>query len=416
MSLTMHIYSKKDDTSEGWDISEIVHDIEYTTSILGQPGKLTFVLEKDMYNSGLQIGVGSLVKFWHSDDDLEKEKPVFMGNVFTIGTDRSEAYRIVAYDSLRYLQNHNSKIISEDDMLRLEDVFEQICSDYAKNKDGKSKLDYSYLKPNASDYWLVTNSYIPSENFIDISEYEILRKCMDFASRNNYTYINPSLFKDFSESNDVNIGQYYYIRDDFGTLTLHEVLCDFLFDENGKKKNEFLVIGNESLLTNYQYEVDIDKDTYNEFYFMYNKIKNNANEATETNKQVEEKQSYFVIQAGGKIEKTNTELDGQTIGEATIPKWGKLRKFVTLNKTGGAFELEDYAKNLIELFNQPTRSMKLSALGYDGLYAGGSFIFKLDKLKINYPVYVISATHHYNGDSHTMELEVNVNPKMEMFV
>ena len=149
---------------------------------------------------------------------------------------------------------------------------------------------------------------------------------------------------------------------------------------------------------------------------MYNKRKNGANETTETNKQVEEKQSYFVIQAGGEIKETNTKLDEQTIGEATIPKWGKLRKFVTLNDSSYVYALETYAKNQIELFNQPTRSMKLSALGYDGLYAGNSFIFKLGKLKINYPVYVISATHHYNGDSHTMELEINVNPKMEMFV
>ena len=43
MSLKMHVYDRN---GEGYDISEIVHSIEYTTSILGQPGKLSFIVDR----------------------------------------------------------------------------------------------------------------------------------------------------------------------------------------------------------------------------------------------------------------------------------------------------------------------------------------------------------------------------------
>lgn len=405
MSLTMHIYSKKDDTSQGWDVSEIVHDIEYTTSILGQPGKLTFVLEKDMYDSGLQISVGSLVKFWHSDDDSKEENPVFMGNVFTIGTDRSEAYRIVAYDSLRYLQNHQDMVIPEREN-ELEYFFNEIVGFEFEEAERKIINWNNYIK----------GVKIRGNVFTDESSFNILQFCMDDYATNSQLKITA---KNFNMISNNEIKQTYfkpkfYIRDNFGTIELREIFTDFIYNDDGTEKDEFLIIGNESLLTNYQYEVDIDKNTFNEFYLMYNKKDKQTD--PDTNKQVKEKSMIMALQAGTVIEKTNTKLDGQTIGDDTIPKWGKLRKIVTLNDSTIDGNAENYIKEMVQLFNQPTRSMKLSALGYDGLYAGGSFIFKLDKLKINYPVYVLSATHHYGGDSHTMELEVNVNPKMEMFV
>ena len=166
-------------------------------------------------------------------------------------------------------------------------------------------------------------------------------------------------------------------------------------------------------MTNYEYEVDIDKNTFNEFFFMYNEKTKKLDE--NTNKQIQNKSMVLALQAGTPISGTNTSLDGQTIGENTIPKWGKLRKIVTLNESKLTQEARYYIRELVQLLNQPTRTLKLSALGYDGLYAGGSFIFSLSKLNINYPVYVISATHKYDADNHTMELEINSNPSMEVF-
>lgn len=409
MSLTMHIYNTKE---IGFDVSEIVHDIEYTTSILGQAGKLTFTLEKDLTpNSEFQIDVGSLVKFWHSDDDDEKEKPVFLGHVFTVSTDSAESCRVVAYDSTRYLQNHENLIIPEREN-NLEYFFNLICT---MEKFGKSEI------VNWNKY-ITGNVGIRGQVFQDESAFNILLFCMEDYAVSNFLYITAKNFNMIEAGlngmkiRTAHVTPRFYIRDNFGTLQLREIFTDFIYNDDGTEKNEFIIVGDESLLTDYQYEVDIDKDTFNEFYFMYNKTKNGANNTTETNRQVDEKSLIVALQAGTEIKNTNTKLDGQVIGEDTIPKWGSLRKIITLNDSTLDGNAVFYIKELVELFNKPTRSMRISALGYDGLYAGNSFIFSLKKLKINYPAYIISATHRYDGGSHTMDLEVNTNPMMELYV
>lgn len=407
MSLTMHIYSKRNEISDGYDVSEIVHDIEYTTSILGHAGKLTFILEKDP-NQILQFGVGSLVKFWHSDNDNGSEKPIFQGNIFTIGVDKTEAYRVVAYDQTRYLQNHENLLI-ENGEKDLQYYFNMIC----EQNNLKKRRIVNW------DKYILTSKKISGNNFIDVSAFEILQYCMDdFSIGNQLNFVTKNFNLISGEINGKKIKQNhfipkFYLRDNFGTLELREIFTDLIYENDGTEKNNFLIIGDESLLTNYEYEVDIDKNTFNEFYFMYNEKTKETDEFT--NKQVQKKSMILALQAGNVISGTNTTLDKTVIGENTLPKWGKLRKIVTLNDSKLSQNARFYIKELVQLLNQPTRTLKLSALGYDGLYAGGSFIFQLNKLKINYPVYVISATHRYNADSHTMELEINSNPSMEVF-
>ena len=56
--------------------------------------------------------------------------------------------------------------------------------------------------------------------------------------------------------------------------------------------------------------------------------------------------------------------------------------------------------------------MKIEALGFNGINAGDGFVFRLNKLGIENMVYVLSATHHYNADIHTMTLEVSTAKNM----
>ena len=58
------------------------------------------MVEKDPTGK-YQVSIGSVVKFY-SDKRL-----VFEGKVFTVETDRTDVYRITAYDALRYLKNSN---------------------------------------------------------------------------------------------------------------------------------------------------------------------------------------------------------------------------------------------------------------------------------------------------------------------
>ena len=385
----MHIKTKNK-YIDTYDVSEIVHDIEFTTSIIGQAGKLSFTLEKDP-NDVLSIDIGSLVQFW--DCDINGKTPIFQGNVFKIGTDSTESYRVVAYDQLRYLQNPIMKSFNDDKTLT--DIFELLCDEFE-------------IKYSKNYGWLTGGGKLAIEGntFLETTVFDVLQYYMNHA---NNEYVSTKI--KFNEKSFP--FQRFYIKDNFGTLELREVAYDFAYDEKNKPRTEYLIIGDESLLMDYQYESDIDSDTYNEIVFTFNE--KDSKQASQTNKQVQSKTVVATIQAGTPISGTNTYLDGTTIGKDTIPKWGKLRKMVEVNTIEDKVLLGNYYKDVLELSNVPKRSMKLSAIGYNGINAGSSFILKLDKLKINYPVYVLSATHYYNADKHTMDLDVCTNSEMEVF-
>ena len=109
------------DSGEIFDISGLASDIQYFTSIEGQPGKLSFVLEKDP-NDILVLNIGSIVVFKIVENKVEKG--IFFGSVFTIGTDATEAYKVVAYDSMRYLQNQDVYLLKQKTASQL---FTDIC-------------------------------------------------------------------------------------------------------------------------------------------------------------------------------------------------------------------------------------------------------------------------------------------------
>lgn len=466
MSIKMQLFKSGDDVkiSNGWDISELVHDIEYTTSIMGQAGKLSFAIEKDTGNSGFQISMGDCVLFWHNDNK------VFKGYIFSAETNIDESFRVVAYDQLRYLQFHSNEIIKDD--MNIEDVFNKIILEVGIPKENtkivgnidksikiKSKIftDTSYYEilKYAIDW---TNSFALTAEVENLQEIKIGDEVFysggksyagandtspatsnrvsgnakvtnisangihkyhlrgDLASSNNsnvYGWVDESTITNITTMNKL-LDNFYYLRDNFGTLELRETKYCGTYDENGNKIQNWLIIGDGSLLTDYTYQVDIDRNTFNEFLFMYNPKNKNSSDS-ETNKQVQGATLVGAIQAGSTIQKTGTSLDNTKVGENTIPKWGKLRKIVTVNDVSDKDLLAKYMKINVEHFNQPTRSLKLSALGYDGVYAGDTFHLLLGKLQMNTAVYVLNATHRYNGDMHTMELEVNTSPDIKVF-
>ena len=385
-----------------FDVSTLVHDIEHTTSLYGQPGKLTFLIEKDP-NDDLQISCGSLILFWCEDT------PVFYGFVFKIGTDRTECYRVTAYDQMRYLQNHDYFMMKD---MSLNDVFEKICNALKiKNKKilGKAKLNKSKLD---------------SKHFADVSYFDILQHCIN---ESNISRIKVEIMNEdgsFTQTYDPakldkTFPTIFFIRDNFGTLELNDIESNVKYrrtnnDEGSSKLGwyggklvgyredlrpqlEPLIIGDESLLTDYQYELDIDKNTYNEVYVM-NVISDGESEKTEDGR-------YLVTSDGKRL--GVAKQDNQS-----IDKYGLLRKIQNVQSSMNDVKLEEYAKLLLDNYSGPTRTMKIEALGFNGINAGDGFLLRLKKLGIESMVYVLSATHHYNSDLHTMSLEVSTHKGM----
>ena len=206
--MKLELYLQNSNTGKVYDISNIAGQIELYSSILGEAGKLTCILQKDP-NQLLQIANGSIVSF------IVDGVGMFFGYVFTIGTDAQENYKITCYDQMRYLKN--SDIYTTMNMTS-SNIFAKICNDY--------NLRFKINSPT---------SYIP-EPYIHDSKtlYSIVERGLNLAS--------------------VNDKKFYFIKDEFGTL---------VWDELSNQKTN-IKIGDGSLLLGYKYEKSIDSDTFNQ--------------------------------------------------------------------------------------------------------------------------------------------------------
>lgn len=315
------------DTGDIFDVSTLVNSIQYTTSLTGQAGKLSFILEKDP-NDILNICVGSKVRFKTEDGG------VFFGYIFTIGTDSTEAYKITAYDQTRYLKNKDVIYMENQSASQL---FESICK-----------------KTNIKDYKIITPSTFVLQNHLF----------------NNTTYWEMIDFACSCTLEQSKEAPYYFVRDNFGTLE---------FNELSKCKSN-LIIGDESLLMDYKYELDIDKDSFNRIKIM------KGNE-----------------EQGLTISTINQDVEN-------INKWGLLQHTTFVDESMTDSQIQDFAKLFLLLKNRVRKTISINALGYHGMFAGAGFTFILNKLGIKQDMYIVSATHNYDADLHTMELEVSGFP------
>lgn len=449
MAYTMHIIDQE--SGNGFDVSELAYGITHITTLQGQAGKLTFNLKKDP-NNILQMSMGSVVKFWCDD------VPVFYGYVFNLKTNSKQDYQVTAYDQMRYLQNHDYFLAEN---MSLQDIFKKICTqlklEYKLLGNAKLELDAKIEKHLFADQsYFDIIQYAINETNVYNTKKEIEQKSkkldvgttVDFIGGNNYATatssiptstnrtagkatitaiskdsLHPyhlvgitsnvygwcdedSISLDTSTTNLLN-QNYYFVRDNFGILELNDIESNvkyrktniigtsskewtggenYRYNEGLLPNIEPLIIGDESLLIDYDYELDIDKDTYNELYLM---------------------QSVKTTSSNNDKNKTNKKLILAKQNSDTIKKWGLLRKIT--NVKGSSFtesELEEYAKLSLETGAQVNKTLKLKALGYNGVNAGDGFLLRLNKLGINQMMYVISATHFYDSDKHTMTLDV----------
>ena len=386
MAYTMHIVNRE--SGDGFDVSTLAHDISYSTTLEGQPGKLTFTLEKDP-NEILSITNGDVVKFWCDD------AKVFYGYIFNIKTNRKQKYQVTAYDQMRYLQNHDYIFMQD---MNLKTFFEKICNE--------SKITKFKILGQASK--LTDAEKLHDYFFNDVSYFDMFQYAITETNKHYIKEVDSML------SDEEGTKAYkFFLRDNFGTLELNDIENNLLFSDTGitgDKTEEWtgsenvsheksvgiapLIIGDKSLLMDYEYELDVDKNTYNQIFLM---------DTIKSNSETKDKQT------------TNKVLSLAEQDNTAIKKWGLLRKIINLktNYKDGTAEnkkqIEQYIKLSLLEGAQPSRNLKLTALGYNGINAGDGFYLQLKKLNIGQMMYVISATHNYEGNKHTMELEVSTS-------
>lgn len=206
--MKLELYLQSTNTGKVYDISNVAEQIKVTSSITGDAGKLTCILQKDP-NNLLEIANGSLISF------VVDGKGFFFGYVFKIGTDADANYEITAYDQMRYLKNNEVYTTA---YMSASDIFAKICNDYG--------LRYKIKVPA----YYVPEPYIHDKKTL----YQIIERGINYAN--------------------INENAKFFIKDEFGTIIWSELSYE--------KTN--IQLGGGSMLTQYKYEKSIDDDTYNQ--------------------------------------------------------------------------------------------------------------------------------------------------------
>lgn len=193
---------------------------------VGTPGKLTFTTIK--VDDSMAFEEGDAVCFYY------KDKPIFMGYVFSKKRDKEHHIEVTCYDQLRYLKN---------------------------------KYTYAFEKKTATQI--------------------VKAMCNDFGlhigTMSNTKYVIPSVVKeniaaidiilDALEETLVNTGNMYVFYDDFGKLMIRNasdmVSTTLIFEDSAE---------------NFDYTSSIDNETYNSIVLYYKDDKDNIKIYTASSK------------------------------------------------------------------------------------------------------------------------------------
>lgn len=384
------------ETDEMFDITSLASEITYTTELFKQAGQLDCLLQRD--ESGLfKAEYGDIINFVNG-------KQTFYGYVFTTGVDSNGIYRIMAYDGLRYLSNQISFLVST---LPLGGIFKQLCLE--------CEIKNYHVEADLPTY------IIPDQYTLNACAYDIIDYAMIKA-----TYANGG-------------NGMFFVKDVNGVLTLTSTA----------KTLTNVILGDNSLVTSYTYEESVDEQTYN-----YIKIISQEKATPKPPKpakppeptppsNIDSKVAKSISMAVFKKNITSKMLFARRVNYAaisqpeqtptpvlplpnnpaaettiqqktaitvqpsgSIDKIGMLTKVIEVSSEMTKAERETEAKNLLALYDKPTFTTRLSAIGVPELVAGSGCYIRLERLGFNMKVIIKSATHRYVSGMHTMDLEI----------
>jgi len=322
--MKLQVYETSINNREMFDISEVVSPLRWTTGLDSQPGKLEFSI----------IDVNNM--FLRSGDTIEVKadgKNLFKGKVFVRKKKKESLWQITAYDNLRYLKNEDTIVFGAG---TASSRFTKICQTQG--------VPYKVL---------------------DSSSYNCAAVIQD--NKTYFTMIDEAI-------QETRTGNYmrYGIRDNYGTVEFFAL-------------NRFitkLVLGDQSLVTDYSYEASVDN--------AYNAIK-----VIREDKDNETREVYTATHSGN------------------IEKWGKLQMVENVSDADlNSAQLKQQAADLLTEHNVETKTLSLDCVGSLDIQAGCSFVLRsvdLQKDKIaNDSLALVTGCTHTLGAIHTMSLDVEV--------
>lgn len=300
-----------------YEISQLITEISYTDKLNDGCSKIEF----SYLNKDLVIKNGSTIRFKYNNTNI------FFGYVFKVNRKGQTEISITAYDQLRYCKAKDTIIVSN---MSLASLVKKMCS-------------YFNLRAGSlNSTFVIPDSIQDDKTWLDII----------------YTAISDTLMA---------TGKKYSLRDEFGYIALRDL----------EELKSNLILGDESLVYDFEYEQSIDDDFYNIIKLV------SDNETTG-------KRDTYIVK-----------------DSSSINKYGALQYFEVLDKNYNSSQAKDMANNLLKLYNRELETLSLSCIGDTSIRAGSSINVIMKDLSINKRLIVKSATHKFLPN-HTMDLEVMI--------
>lgn len=277
-----------------------------------------------MENNGISIPEGSSVEL--SVDGVK----MFRGYVFTAEQNRDGEVEYTAYDQLRYLKASASYTF---EAMTLGQIIQQISVDFGLTVGTLADTGYAF-------------------------------PCL---IQENESCLN-TIFNALSET-VYRTGKIFVFYDNAGALTLIEAKDMYLN----------VLIGDESLATEFTYRRDIDSDTYNRIKLV------------RPNSETGMADTYIV-------EDTSTQ-----------EKWGLLQYYDQVDENMNEAQIQQMCEMYLQYYNRVVQELSIDALGVPGLRAGMIVPVKLsavDSLSVSRLLLAEKVTHKFDGEDHTMSIDV----------
>lgn len=300
-----------------YEISELVTSVSYTDKLNDGCSKLEFSYIDD----DLGIQNGSVVQFRYNGANI------FYGYVFKHSQNKQKEITVTAYDQLRYCKAKDIVVVKSGETLT--NLVNKMCNYFSLNKGYIAKTGYA----------------LPTTVHDDKTWLDII-----------YTAISDTL---------MNTGKWYCLRDEFGSIAIKDL----------EELQLNLVLGDESLAYDYEYEKSIDDETYNQIKISI------------PNENTGKYESYVVKDS------------------ESISKFGLLQYLEVLDKDANPSQAKSKADMLLKLYNREMETLELDCLGDVRVRAGTSFFGQIEDISLNKRLIVREVTHKFIP-VHTMSLEV----------
>jgi len=317
--MNLQVLYQNQKNGEAWDVSSLVKSPKWKTKRAGSPASFEFEVIRD---ENISWEMGGIVSVKTGDTGL------FYGYVFKVSQTHTGFITVTAYDQTIYLkQNKETYVITG---RRADEITAMIARDF-KLKTGTLE-NTRYTIPSLVE---------DGQTLIDI-----ILKALDLTL--------------------INIGEMYYLWDDYGSLRISGV----------KNTRLDLLVGDGSLATGYTYTTDIESDTFNRIKL----VRDNKESG---------KRDVYIFQDSNNIR-----------------FWGTLQHYEKVNESLNPAQIEERGNNLLLTKNRPKRTFELDALSDLSVRAGRCLFIRIEELGISQFFVVEEASHDIEKEVMHLKLRV----------